>query len=135
MTIGEESHLLLDGVDAAICRRLIVQEDLVVSAHSQMDVTAKTVCSNLKVIRDPEGSSWMTESGEAGYGHQVACSLVRNSLTAVLVLVMNELDYLVTWEREAVVGTLKSVNEVTAAEEVQAGTIHVLQNRPVGGGR
>ena len=43
LTIDGESHLRLDGVDAVICRWLIVQESDVIPARSQMDIPAKTV--------------------------------------------------------------------------------------------
>ena len=54
LPIDGESHLLLDGVDAAICCRLVVQEDVIVPARSQIDVPTKTVYSNLKLA--PSGS-------------------------------------------------------------------------------
>ena len=78
LTIQGETHLLLGGVDAAICRRLVVQEQVVIPARSQMDVPTKTVYSNLKATRDTGGASWMTESEEAAHGLQVARTLVAN---------------------------------------------------------
>ena len=52
LTIEGETHLLLDGEDAMICRRLVVQESIVIPARSQMDIPTKTVYSNLKATRD-----------------------------------------------------------------------------------
>ena len=112
LTITGESHLLLDGVDAAICRRLVVQEDVIVPARSQMDVPTKTVYSNLKATRDPDGASWITESGVTGRGLQVVRTLVPNLLTDVPVRVMNILDYPVTWEKGSVVSTLEPVDVI-----------------------
>ena len=37
-TIEGETHLLLDGEDAMICRRLVVQESIFIPARSQMDI-------------------------------------------------------------------------------------------------
>ena len=61
LTIEGETHLVLDGVDASICCRLVVQEQMIIPARSQMDVPARTVYSNLKAIRDTRGASWMIE--------------------------------------------------------------------------
>ena len=43
LTIEGETHLLLDGVDAVICCRLVVQEQVVIPARSLMNVMTKTV--------------------------------------------------------------------------------------------
>ena len=110
LTIEGETHLLLDGVDAAICRRLVVQEQVVIPARSQMDVLTKTVYSNLKATRDPSGASWMTESEEAVHGLQVARTLVPNRLLEVPVRVVNVSDQPVSCEKGAVVSILEQVN-------------------------
>ena len=81
-------------------------------ARSQIDVPTKTVYSNLKATWDPDGASWMTESGVTGRGLQVARTLVPNLLTDVPVRVMNVLDYPVTWEKGSVVNTLESVDGI-----------------------
>ena len=78
LTIEGEIHFLVDEVDAAKCRQLVVRDYVVVPARSQMDIVTKTVYSNLKATRDPEGSSWMTESREDGQGLQVSRTMVLN---------------------------------------------------------
>ena len=88
-----------------------------VLARSQMDMTAKIIYSNLKATRSPDGMSWMTETGEAEHGLQLACTLVPDLLTDVPVRVMNVLNYPVTWARRSVVGTLEPVKVVTAREK------------------
>ena len=109
LTIEGETHLLLDGVDAAICLRLVVQKQVVIPARSQMDVSKKTVYSNLKATRDTGRASWMTESGEAAHERQVARTLVPNRLLEVPVRVMNVSDQPVTWEKGAAVSILEQV--------------------------
>ena len=78
LAIEGETHLLFDGEDAMICRRLVVQESIVKPARSQMDIPTKTVYSNLKAMRDAAGTIWMTESGETVHGLQIARTLVPN---------------------------------------------------------
>ena len=63
-------------------------------------------------MRDPDGASWMTESGVTGRGLQVARTLVINLLTDVPVRVMNVLDYPVTWEKDSVVSTVEPVDVI-----------------------
>lgn len=107
MTIDDEAHLLLDGVDAAICRLLVVQESIVIPVRSQIDIPTKTVFSNQKTTWDSEGASWMAESGEARCGLPVDRNLVPIRITEVPVCVMNVLHHPVTWEKGEEVSVLK----------------------------
>ena len=63
---------MLEGVDRTTCRRLVVQKSVVVPARSHMDIQANTIYINLKATRSPDGMSWMTETGTAEHGLQVA---------------------------------------------------------------
>ena len=110
LTIEGETHLLLDEVDAAICRRLVVQEQVVIPVRSQMDVQTKTVYSNMKATRDTGGASSTTESEEAAHGLQVARTLVLKRLLEVAVRLMNVSDPPVTWEKCAAVSILEQLN-------------------------
>ena len=110
LTIEGETHLLLDGVDAAIYRRLVVQEQVVIPPRSQMDVPTKTVYGNLKATRGTGVASRMQYSGEIAHGLQIARTLVPNRLMEVPVRVMDESDQPVTWEKGAAVSILEQTN-------------------------
>ena len=116
LTIEGEIHLLLDGVHAAICRRMVVQDYVTVPASCQIDIIAQTVSRNPKATSGLQGSSSIAESGEVGHGPQVARTLVLNCLTGVPVRVMNVLHY-PQLESRAVVCTLELVNVLTAPVE------------------
>ena len=100
-----------------ICRRLAVQESIVIPPRSQMDIPTKTVYSNLKATRDAAGTSWMTESVETAHGLQIALTLVPKRRLEVPVRVMNVLDHPVTWEKGATVSSLEQVNIMTPTTE------------------
>ena len=117
MTIEGKTHLLLDGEDAIICRRLVVQESVVIPARSQMDILTKTVYSNLKATQDAAGPSWITESGETAHGLQTARTLVPNRLLEVPVRVTNVLEHPVTWEKGDTVNSLEQVDIMTPTTE------------------
>ena len=80
----ERDPPFLMGVDADICRHLVLQEVIVIPADSDMDVPAKMVYSNLKAMQDANGASWMTESGEATHGLQVHARWYRTTWSKFL---------------------------------------------------
>ena len=96
LTVEVVTHMLLDGVDGATWRSPVVQTAAVMPSSCEMDVTAKTVYSTLKAMKDADGASWMTESGEAAHGIQVARKLVLNCLIDVPIRVMNVLNHPLT---------------------------------------
>ena len=69
--------MLLDGVDAATCRRLVVQEAVVLPARNEKDIATKTAYSNLKAVQNADGASWIAESGKTVHVLHVARSLDR----------------------------------------------------------
>ena len=109
LTIEGETHLLLDGEDAVICRRLVVQESIVIPARSQMDIPTTTVYSNIKATR--------YAAGEIAHGLQIARTLVSNRLLEAPVRAMNVLDHPVTWETRATVSSLEQVDVMTLTTE------------------
>ena len=117
VTIEGETRVLLDGEDAMICRRLVVQESIVIPARSPMDIATKTVYSNLKATPDAAGTSLMTESVKTAHELQIARTLVPNRLLEVPVRVMNVLDHPMTWEKGATVSSLEQVDVMTSTTE------------------
>lgn len=51
-------------LDVPVGRRLVMQESFTIPFRSTINISIKTVCSNLKASQDPDRMSWMTESGK-----------------------------------------------------------------------
>ena len=95
------------------CRRVVLAEDVVVPARSQLDINTKVVFSGLNVDNGPLNLSydveeqWGTESHEIKSGLLVARTLLPNRAEGLPVRVMNVNDEPVGLYKDTVIGPLE----------------------------
>jgi transposase InsO family protein len=90
-------------------RRVVLQEDVVVPARSQVDVPTKVIYSDFRHPTTDEEGTWSTTPSEVESGVQVARTLVPLRSFNVPVRVMNVLEHPVKMKKDEVVSNLEVV--------------------------
>jgi len=94
--IGRRRTPLVRGNGASWCRRVVVAEEVVVSARSQCDVPSKTLYGSLTAT----APAWMTEASELKPGIHMARVVIRHDANVTQVRVVNICDHPATLSKD-----------------------------------
>ena len=106
-------YQLMDGINHAHCRRLVLQEPVTLSACSELDVQTMVVCPTYSSTWVDGEKARMSEAGEiAGKGVQTSRTLVSPRSKDVHLRMMNLRDVAVRLNKGVTVAELQPVDGV-----------------------
>ena len=113
--------LYIDGVavplhfrkTATLCRRVYVQDDVVVAPRQQVDVPVRSTVNNIVVS---ETNNWLLETKQIRPGVMVARTLLPDQHRGIVVRVVNTTPEPQQLRRDTYLGPLEAVEQCTSSD-------------------
>ena len=92
LTLDGETYLLLDSTKRMFCRRLILQEPVIVTARSQVDLPTRVVSHSLAGAKLHFNDAWISEDSGTEKGVHISRTVVPPRTADISLRAMNVSD-------------------------------------------